>query len=265
MSRIATLLTQASLLALCLTSPWLMAGSSRPCGWASGRRDPCDRLWLIKLLTDRPAFLPVACLPLALLIGLGLLQIVPLDAKTGGLLSPYGTRFRCRTARTPRGPGRLESAAAQRQPASLYPASTRYDLAMLVLATASSCWAQACSERRDRDMWLCALLAVNGAALAFFGFVQQLTWKGLWYWKIPLLAGGAPFGPFVCRNNAGGFLNLCLAGAAGMMIWLAGRHGSSGPGGEQFGVHAAERAAGKESGSGCGSSSCIGTPPTLWP
>ena len=87
-------------------------------------------------------------------------------------------------------------------------------------------------------MWLCALFAVNGAALAFFGFVQQLTWTGLLYWKIPLLAGGSPYGPFVCRNNAGGFLNLCLAGAAGMMIWLAGRGGSSGLGDEQFGVPA---------------------------
>ena len=100
MSRIATLLTQASLLALCLTAPWLIGGvePSVRVGLLAGAI-LATACWLIKLLTDRPAFLPVACLPLALLIGLGLLQLVPLDAKTGELLSPYGTRFRCRRTR----------------------------------------------------------------------------------------------------------------------------------------------------------------------
>jgi tetratricopeptide (TPR) repeat protein len=66
---------------------------------------------------------------------------------------------------------------------------------------------------------LCWITAINGVALAFFGLVQQLTWNGLLYWQVPLEQGGQPFGPFVDRNHAGGFLTLCLAGAIGATIW----------------------------------------------
>ena len=132
MSRIATLLTQGILLALALITPWLIGSIKQAVRvWLLAGLLLATACWLITLLTDRPAraVLPGACLPLALLIGLGLLQIVPLDAKTGGLLSPYGTRFRAALLAAPDA-----AASAQRQPLSLYPASTRYDLAMLTLA-----------------------------------------------------------------------------------------------------------------------------------
>ena len=45
-------------------------------------------------------------------------------------------------------------------------------------------------------------------------------------------------GPSSVETTPADFSNLCLAGAAGMMIWLAGRGGSSGLGDEQFGVPA---------------------------
>jgi len=55
------------------------------------------------------------------------------------------------------------------------------------------------------------IMAINGVAIAFFGLVQQLTWNGRLFWQVPLEQGGEPFGPFVDRNHAGGFLTLCLA------------------------------------------------------
>ena len=175
-------------------------------------------------------------------IGLGLLQLVPLNRETNALLSPSVARIRAILLGTAASADdslaeRLGMAAlAEHQPLSLYPASTRQDLAMLTLAAAVFVLGSVFFQTPRAQLWLCSLLAVNGAALAFFGFVQQLTWQGLLYGNIPLLGGGAPFGPFVNRNNAGGFLNLCLAGAVGMTIWAVGRHGSRGLDTMQFPV-----------------------------
>lgn len=49
-----------------------------------------------------------------------------------------------------------------------------------------------------------------GMAVSFFGTSQRLAWNGRVYWFYELLQGGLPFGPFVNRNNAGGFLLICL-------------------------------------------------------
>lgn len=59
------------------------------------------------------------------------------------------------------------------------------------------------------------VISLNGLALGVFGIFQKLTWNGMIYWSIPLRFGGQPFGPFVNRNTAGGYLNLCLAAAVG--------------------------------------------------
>ena len=58
---------------------------------------------------------------------------------------------------------------------------------------------------------LATLVAMNGFAISFFGFVQKLKFNGKLYWVVERVQGGHPFGPFVNRNNAGGFLLLCFA------------------------------------------------------
>jgi tetratricopeptide (TPR) repeat protein len=242
-SLIATLLAQGILAASVLITPWLLGGV-----------EPVVQIglllgvmlallcWLVKQLADRSAraVLPTALVPLAAAIGLGLLQLVPLDSKTNGFLSPSGARLRatllCAEPSTDAALAKPlgVAAIAEHQPLSLYPASTRHDLAMLTLAAAVFVLGAFFFHTPRSQLWLCTLLAVNGAAIAFFGLVQQLTWNGLLYWKIPLLGGGGPVGPFVNRNNAGGFLNLCLAGAVVMTIWTVGRHGSGGLAAERF-------------------------------
>ena len=242
-SFVAALLAQGLLIGLVSATPWLLGGV-----------EPVVQLglfvgvalamvcWLVKLFADRPmtAVLPVAVIPLGAALGLGLLQLLPLNSRINALLSPAGARLRTSllssqlSADVSLAETLGVAAMGDRQPLSLYPASTRRDLALLTLAVAVFVLGAAVFKTARAQFWLCTLIAVNGAALAFFGFVQQLTWKGLLYWTIPLLGGGAPFGSFVNRNNAGGFLNLCLAGAVGMTIWAFGRRGSSGFAPERF-------------------------------
>ena len=249
-SFMATLLAQCILAASVLITPWLLGGVAPvvQMGLLVGVMLAL-LCWMVKQFADRPAMaaLPTAFLPLAAAMGLGLLQLVPLDSKTNGFLSPSGARLRATLLNT-QPPADLVLAKplgiapiAKRQPLSLYPASTRHDLAMLILAAAVFVLGAVFFSTPKSQVGLCILLAVNGAAIAFFGFVQQLTWNGLLYWNIPLLGGGGPFGPFVNRNNAGGFLNLCLAGAAGMTIWVVGRHRSPDLAAERFPTRGPQR------------------------
>ena len=183
--------------------------------------------------------LPLAIIPLLLAAGLALFQLIPLDPGIVAFLSPAAAELRGELLPTEADP---ESSLSQglelapvppRQPLSLYPASTRRDLALLVFAIAVFTVGATAFAAPRMAPWLCGLTAVNGAALAFFGLVQKLTWNGSLYWAVGVSAGGRPFGPFVNRNNAGGYLNLCLAGAVGLMIYSAARRPSGrcdGPG-----------------------------------
>ncbi len=197
--------------------------------------------WLVGRLVVRraSAALPLAILPLLLAAGLALFQLVPLDGRAVAFLSPAAAELRGELLPSEAEPetslteGLGIAPPGARQTLSLYPASTRRDLALFVFATAVFTLGAAVFAAPTRQLWLCGLIAVNGAALAFFGLVQQLTWNGLLYWAVPVPTGAHPFGPFVNRNNAGGYLNVCLAGAVGLMIWCATRRPSArseGPG-----------------------------------
>jgi len=180
---------------------------------------------------DRSA-LPIAIVPLIGAVGLGAFQLVPLSEPAAALLSPTGAAFHTSLLPTE---GSADASLAEevgvgssggRRPLSLYPASTRRDLALFVLAVAVFVMGAVFFKTPRGQLWLCGLVAVNGAALAFFGLVQQLSWNGLIYWTTPLTMGGGPFGPFVNRNNAAGFLSMCLACAVALMVWNVGRKAS---------------------------------------
>ena len=54
------------------------------------------------------------------------------------------------------------------------------------------------------------LISLNGFAISFFGIVQKIKFDGKLFWWIERTQGGIPFGPFINRNNAGGFLLICF-------------------------------------------------------
>ena len=221
------------LIGLVTVTPWLFGGvQARIQVWLYVGVLVALVCWLIKEFTarDRRAALPVAIVPLIGAVGLGAFQLVPLGEETAALLSPVGAELRSsllprETSPEASLPQKLGIAAgAERQPLSLYPASTRRDLALFLLAVGVFVLGAAFFNTPGAQLWLCGLVALNGAALAFFGLVQQLTWNGLLYWTVPLTMGGGPFGPFVNRNNGAGFLSLCLAGAIAITVWSVSRN-----------------------------------------
>jgi O-antigen ligase/tetratricopeptide (TPR) repeat protein len=72
---------------------------------------------------------------------------------------------------------------------------------------------------KELGVLLTAVL-VNGVALTAFGLVQKFQFNGKLFWEIELTQGGVPFGPFVCRNNAAGYLVMCVSAGAGLLLLL---------------------------------------------
>lgn len=105
------------------------------------------------------------------------------------------------------------------RPISVDPASTRAAMgtllgAILVYLVSSRCMA----NRMLR--WIFLAIAINGACLALMGIWQQQFRDDLIYGVIK--SASSPFGPFVNRNNAAGFLLSSLASAIGLLLLSLG-------------------------------------------
>lgn len=76
---------------------------------------------------------------------------------------------------------------------------------------------------------LLTVVTLNGFLISVFGIIQQLTSETRQiYWSVNL-EGGAPFGPYVNRNNGAGYLLICMACALGLIVILAGKKEDRGP------------------------------------
>ncbi len=105
---------------------------------------------------------------------------------------------------------------------SVAPASTGARASLLFFALGAFFLGAQWFSTVGAQVWLWRVLAVNGAVLGFFGIVQKVTWDGQLFWSVPLRLGGTPFASFVNRNNAAGYLNLCLAAGIGWLMLRLG-------------------------------------------
>lgn len=216
--------SQSLAVTIVCATPWLFGGVQavvQP--WLALGVGVALALALLTLLLDwnRVRIGSLTALPLVCGLGLVALQILPLSGSDLKRVSPKGAELR----ESLELPAPSDDALLAEQlgvpvkpdssPVSLYPASTRRELAMLSVAVAMFLVGIVCFRDPRVQYLLCLAVALNGALLAFLGFAQNLAWNGRLFWRVELSEGGRPFGPFVNANNAGGFLNLCLAGALG--------------------------------------------------
>ena len=153
-----------------------------------------------------------------LLLGIG--QLVPLSPGLQKTLAPQATELRSSLIDDFQN---ADGVPSQAMPRSLFPASTRENLALLFLAT-TICYLSAVYLRDKQSLFfLLAAVAVCGVAIACFGIVHKLSSNGKLYWTYPLSYGGSIFGPYVNRNNAAGFLNLCIGGVLGLLVFRTSR------------------------------------------
>ncbi len=229
-----------------LIAPWLMGGVlAEHQQWFFGAVAITVMLWGVSLVAGRaaPQRLPWLTFVLIAAVALGMLQLLPLKVSSVQELSPRAA------ALWNTGPGQFQSlptlkvskatasttdsstaeSVGVNKPVvlpstdamttiSLAPEATRSELALLGLALVVFVLGSVLFREAESLQSLLFAVLLNGAAVAFFGVVQQLTWNGQLFWQIPLTQGGVPFGPFVNRNNAAGYLCLCLAAGIGWVL-----------------------------------------------
>jgi O-antigen ligase len=92
----------------------------------------------------------------------------------------------------------------------------------LVMAIAGMCLGCRYFRTTEQMKLLFAVCTINGAALSFFGIIHALTSNtpDRIFWVIELINGGMPFGPYVNRNNAAGYLIICLGCSIGLITLM---------------------------------------------
>jgi len=162
--------------------------------------------------------LPLALITLIGCVGLGIYQITPDDP--GISAETIQSDFESSVTKSldevqRRELGKTSLIHSLQTVKSICPAVTRFGLSKLIIALAAFFLGTQLFATSKAQTWLWACMAINGAALSFFGICQILSWNGKLFWTVPLTHGGSPFASFVNKNNAAGYLCLCLAAALG--------------------------------------------------
>ena len=180
--------------------------------WPIGGNWPFARTWmlvftliaLVLALIDAGAKRPIARFPwvwLLLALGAGFIFLQSNSASAKLYESHGGPR-----------PFNL-SAANDTGAISLYPAATRAKLVEVLLGVSAFLAATVLLREGSTIVIVMSAVVIVGAVMSFFGIVQNLSWNGKIFWQYELLNGGAPFGPYVNKNNAAGFLMATFSGS----------------------------------------------------
>lgn len=138
-----------------------------------------------------------------LVLGFGLLQIVPLPLPVIRIVSPKAHALYHEMA--------FDSGLnTSWRTLSLYPYATKLELLRL-FSFALLFWVVAnhLQTREQVDRVVRLIMAV-GLLLAIFGIIQHFTWNRKLYWVRELTQGGVPFGPYVNRNHFAGYMEMVI-------------------------------------------------------
>jgi len=150
-------------------------------------------LWAAKAIVEKKlaAKLPSAALPLAGLVGLGLIQSVALGGNATRSLS-------------------------------MDVEATRGAVAVIFFLLVSFLISANFFATRERLMKLANFLIVFGLVLAVFALVQHFTWEGRLFWFRPSPSAGMG-GPFVNRNHFAGYMEMLVPMAVALTLSRAFR------------------------------------------
>lgn len=223
-----------AILSAVIVSPWLIGGVQH---WA--------QFWIAIAALIGLAFwwfetalykkdkqvLPYVLLPVVIGFAIGLFQLMPLpDGLSNLLLGRQTELYERYTVDGQVIEDGIDVSHRIPKRISLNQEGTKHHLRLMIIAIAGLLLGCRLFRTRRDIFLLLSAITINGVALALFGLVQQLTTNGqLLYWSIPLTQGGRVFGPFVNRNNAAGYLLLCLAGAIGLLGMVVEQRRTVGP------------------------------------
>lgn len=174
-------------------------------------------------------------IPLLCLVAWGIawFQTMPVPAGWSQWLSPGSAKAYERWIPDPiraemiEEPGLVGTIARGNHPLSVSQDLTRMAMTTPAMFAVGCLVALLVFRSRTAVIWLLVGVASAGAALSFLGISDKIRAPvggevdSLITAQVEL---GAPFGPFVCRNNAAGYLNLTLAASIGLLAYAIFRH-----------------------------------------
>ena len=168
---------------------------------------------------------PVLLVPILLMLLLIGLQLRPHDPATLAKRSPKVAELRASLLPAPDSAEYRftqeifpeTQSSADPAPTSIYPAATRHQLSLFVLAISAFFAASVLFRDRIAINLFAASVVVNGCVLALFGIVLRLNShiKTFYVWD----NNGGVFSTFLNRNNAAGYLGICLGLAVFFLLW----------------------------------------------
>jgi len=217
-----TWLGRILLLGILIITPWEF-GAVEP--WAQRQIaiviGICLAIWWFEtaLRRTRTQVLPYVFVPIAIGILLGMLQLWELPSWLSSLLGRQSELYQ-----------KLGTDLKLSPTISMSHEGTRYFIGLVTLAISALVLGCRYFRTRFEITLLLTAMTVNGALISFFGIIHSLTSQhGFIYWTIELVNGGAPFGPYVNRNNGAGFLLICMACSIGLMVILMANKEERGP------------------------------------
>ena len=171
-------------------------------------------LWFESGVSERKSLiLPYLMVPLAIGIVLALVQLIPLPEWAEWLVGRQKELYPLLTGN--------ENVAPS---ISMSRSDTWDQIGLLFVAFAALCLGCRYFRTISHVKLLLATIAINGVAISLFGMIQSLTAESnTIFWTVPLLKGGVPFGPYVNRNNAAGYLLICLGASIGLASIMLAR------------------------------------------
>lgn len=205
---------------LILVSPWVFGATSAfsQLVIASGLLVVCG-LWFVHDLmkTDKSRF-HMLSIPLVLFLLLGFFQVVPLPGFAESRLAKQQQKIRDSLAQSiERNHAELAETLRDQSMISINPTATYVQLGTFVLGVIGFLAAARFYFSRRDTFQLATLVMFNGVLLAVFGAFQKVaTSKSIYGIELP---AGNPFASFINRNNAAGYLLICLGCAISVVIY----------------------------------------------
>ncbi len=224
------LLGRIVVLLMVLLAPWMIGSTSKAAQCLlMGLALVAMVLWWLELAFTKKTrhVLPYLSVPVFLGILLGLFQLLPLSPGVASMIAP-------RQAEVYADLGSLveneqdvfKSEQLQQGPPvriSLNPEGTWDFIQLAYLSFCCLLLAAHYFCSRQSVTYVAVLLTLQGLALSLFGLVQKFNFNGKIYWFVERTYGGKPFSSFINRNNASGYLLLCLAASLGLAYFAMTR------------------------------------------
>lgn len=101
--------------------------------------------------------------------------------------------------------------------------ATRGAVTVLAFLLVSFIIAASFFRTRERLKGLASFLVFYGMAMALFALVQHVSWNGKFYWVRPNTISITPFGPFVNHNHFAGYMEMLIAVPIALIVTRAVR------------------------------------------